>query len=65
MNIYNDFEQAPCYGCKDRWTNDETNCHPTCEKWLAYEKRRAKKRKEMADKANQLRSLNMIGRRWK
>lgn len=67
MNIYNDCPQAPCKGCTDRWMNEEegTICHSTCEKFQAFEKIRQAKRDEFRKKADQLRSLNMIGRRWK
>lgn len=65
MNIYNDCPQAPCKGCEDRWVNDVTTCHGTCERFLEFEKKRMAKRDEMRKKADQFRSLNMIGRRWK
>lgn len=65
MNIYKDCPQAPCKGCEDRWVNEQTTCHGTCERFLEFEKVRTAKRDEMRKKADQLRSLNMIGRRWK
>lgn len=31
---------APCKDCKDRFVGDGTNCHSTCEKYLAFKEER-------------------------
>lgn len=52
-------QQFPCKGCTERWTDEHTNCHATCKKYLeaamANEEQRNKiyneKRKEEAIKS--------------
>lgn len=43
--------KAPCKDCKERWVNDKTSCHVTCERYKKWKSITFKERKEETQRA--------------
>lgn len=43
--------KAPCKDCKERWVNDKTSCHVTCERYKEWKNITFKERKEETQRA--------------
>lgn len=42
---------APCQNCKERWVDDKTSCHATCERYKEWKNTTFRERKEEAIRA--------------